>query len=102
MIKANGIYKSYGQLEVLRGVDIEIEKGEKQNQLVYNIFTTLYTYKDLQSLVKSSEKNKILNITKDRIGGSSNFQLMEWISEADNSHGVLIKLLVSCNLYEDD
>lgn len=28
MLKATGIYKSYGQLPVLKGVDIEIEKGE--------------------------------------------------------------------------
>ncbi|MEO6136890.1 MAG: ATP-binding cassette domain-containing protein, partial [Ginsengibacter sp.] len=28
MLKANGIYKSYGSLQVLKGVDIEIQKGE--------------------------------------------------------------------------
>ena len=28
MLKANGIYKSYGSLQVLKGVDIEITKGE--------------------------------------------------------------------------
>jgi lipoprotein-releasing system ATP-binding protein len=27
MLKANGIYKKYGQVEVLRGVDVEIEKA---------------------------------------------------------------------------
>lgn len=28
MLKANGIYKNYGSLQVLKGVDIEITKGE--------------------------------------------------------------------------
>jgi lipoprotein-releasing system ATP-binding protein len=28
MLKATGIYKSYGQLPVLKGVDIDIAKGE--------------------------------------------------------------------------
>lgn len=28
MIKAEGIYKSYGQLNVLKGIDLEIEKGQ--------------------------------------------------------------------------
>ena len=28
MLKAKNIHKSYGSLEVLKGVDIEIEKGE--------------------------------------------------------------------------
>ena len=28
MIKGTNIYKSYGSLQVLRGVDIEVEKGE--------------------------------------------------------------------------
>ena len=28
MLKANGIFKSYGSLQVLKGVDIEIQKGE--------------------------------------------------------------------------
>ena len=28
MLKATGIYKNYGALPVLKGVDIEISKGE--------------------------------------------------------------------------
>src|SRR5438067_1477442 len=28
MLKANSIYKSYGQLKILKGVDFEVKKGE--------------------------------------------------------------------------
>ena len=28
MFKAEGIYKSFGKLEVLKGVDIEVNKGD--------------------------------------------------------------------------
>jgi lipoprotein-releasing system ATP-binding protein len=28
MLKAHGIYKSYGQLKILKGVDLEVKKGE--------------------------------------------------------------------------
>jgi lipoprotein-releasing system ATP-binding protein len=28
MLKASAIYKSYGQLKILKGVDFEVKKGE--------------------------------------------------------------------------
>jgi lipoprotein-releasing system ATP-binding protein len=70
MLKATAINKSYGQLQILKGVDIEVEKGEivtivgasgAGKSTLLNILGTLDTADSGQLLINSVELNKLSN-----------------------------------------
>jgi lipoprotein-releasing system ATP-binding protein len=70
MLKATAIYKSYGQLEILKGVDFEVEKGEivtivgasgAGKSTLLNILGTLDKPDSGQLFINNVELNKLSN-----------------------------------------
>jgi lipoprotein-releasing system ATP-binding protein len=70
MLKATGINKSYGQLQILKGVDFEVEKGEivaivgasgAGKSTLLNILGTLDTADSGQLFINNVQLNKLSN-----------------------------------------
>jgi lipoprotein-releasing system ATP-binding protein len=70
MLKAQSIHKSYGQLEILKGVDLEVQKGEivtivgasgAGKSSLLNILGTLDRPDSGQLFIANQELNKLSN-----------------------------------------
>jgi len=70
MLKATSIYKSYGHLQILKGVDLEVEKGEivtivgasgAGKSTLLNILGTLDKADSGQLLIDNTELSKLSN-----------------------------------------
>jgi lipoprotein-releasing system ATP-binding protein len=70
MLKAQSIHKSYGQLEILKGVDLEVKKGEivtivgasgAGKSSLLNILGTLYSPDSGQLFIANQELSKLSN-----------------------------------------
>lgn len=107
MLKAQSIHKSYGQLHILKGVDLEVAKGEivtivgasgAGKSSLLNILGTLdrpdsgKLYIDHQELSKLSNKN-LSNFRNVRIGFI--FQFHHLLSEFDALENVCIPAFIA-------
>ena len=107
MLKAQSIHKSYGQLQILKGVDLEVAKGEivtivgasgAGKSSLLNILGTLdrpdsgQLYIDNQELSKLSNKN-LSNFRNLKIGFI--FQFHHLLSEFDALENVCIPAFIA-------
>lgn len=107
MLKANKIHKSYGQLQILKGVDLEVEKGEivtivgasgAGKSTLLNILGTLDRADSGKLFINNLELNSLSNknlsaFRNQRIGFI--FQFHHLLSEFDAIENVCIPAFIA-------
>ena len=107
MLKANKIHKSYGQLQILKGVDLEVEKGEivtivgasgAGKSTLLNILGTLDRADSGKLFINNIELNSLSNknlsaFRNQRIGFI--FQFHHLLSEFDAIENVCIPAFIA-------